>query len=50
MELSLGLSLSAIATRGHGLPPPPQGFAYLVDIDGRFISDTDGAYIIVPAA
>lgn len=53
MELSLGLSIPAVALRGGeggggGLPPLPDGTFYLVDeSDGAYLVDeSDGAYLI----
>lgn len=46
MPLSLGLGLR----RGSRplLPPPPAGFAYLADIDGALLRDSDGALLTTP--
>lgn len=33
------------ASRGK-LPRPPAGFAYLQDVDGRFLVDYDGAFLL----
>lgn len=47
--LGLGLGLPGPqfpVVPDSGLPPPPEGFAYVVNEDGDFYVNGDGAYYI----
>lgn len=38
--------LGALGGAGGSLPPPPTGFVYLIDGDGRFLIDSDNSYLL----
>ena len=47
----LGLSglsgQSGIVSVASSLPPPPSGYRYLVDAQGRYVVDDQGRYVLV---
>lgn len=52
--IGCGLSISEVAVRstpdeggGGELEAPPEGFAYLVNADGKYIVNGDGGYILM---
>ncbi len=43
----LGIGISVVANlQGGGFPPPPVGFAYLVNSLGNYLVDGSGRYLI----
>jgi len=39
----------ATLSKGVGVPPLPEGFIFLVDTDGAYLRDGDGAFLITEA-
>lgn len=46
LSLGLGLVSPPVEEGGGDLPEAPEGFAYLVNADEKFIVNADGAYIL----
>lgn len=43
------LNLRVAYLGGLGFPPPPQGYAYLIDDAGNYLTDDDNNLLIVEA-
>jgi hypothetical protein len=49
LGLSLGTPTGGPGTGGSGEPVPPEGFVYLVDAGGEYLTDADGALLMAVA-
>jgi len=45
-QLAWGV-LTNVALFGAGTPAPPPGYAFLVDIEGRYLVDIEGRFLLV---